>query len=161
MGSPGFLHVAEITRGHLLLQMGRLDDAFAVLNGRFDPHGPPVATVMDATGVVALGRLALHTGDGRQVRQTTEIAKAMLNESTPGVRRHAAWLLSLQATADGDPRQAHQWLCAMGEPERRHVLSRLWPDLADEPQMVRMALAVGDRELAESAVADANRRAEL
>ena len=132
-----------------------------MLNGRFDPHGPPVVTVMDASGVVALGRLALHTGDGRQVRQTSEIAKAMLNESTPGVRRHAAWLLSLQATADGDPRQAHQWLCAMGEPERRHVLSRLWMDMADEPQMVRIALAVGDRELAESAVADANRRAEL
>jgi DNA-binding CsgD family transcriptional regulator len=160
-GFSWFLHVAEITRGHLLLEMGRLDDASVLLNGRFDPRGPPVVTVMDATGVVALGRLALHTGDERQVRQMTEIAKGMLNESTPGVRRHAAWLLSLQATADGEPRQAHQWLCAMGEPERRHVLSRLWPDLADEPQMVRMALAVGDRELAESAVADANRRAEL
>ena len=160
-GFSWFLHVAEITRGHMLLQLGRLEDAAVVLDGRFDPHGPPVVTVMDATGVVALGRLALHTGDGRQVRQTSEIAKAMLNESTPGVRRHAAWLLSLQATADGDPRQAHQWLCAMGEPERTHVLSRLWPDMADEPQMVRMALAVGDRELAESAVADANRRAEL
>ena len=132
-----------------------------MLNGRFDPHGPPVVTVMDASAVVALGRLALHTGDGRQVRQTSEIAKTMLNESTPGVRRHAAWLLSLQATADGDPRQAHQWLCAMGETERTHVLSRIWPDLADEPQMVRIALAVGDRELADSAVADANRRAEL
>jgi DNA-binding CsgD family transcriptional regulator/DNA-binding Lrp family transcriptional regulator len=160
-GFSWFLHVAEITRGHLLFQMGRLDDASVVLNGRFDAHGPPVVTVMDATGVVALGRLALHTGDERQVRQTTEIAREMLNESTPGVRRHAAWLLSLQATADGDQRQAHQWLCAMGEPERRHVLSRLWPDLADEPQMVRIALAVGDRELAESAAEDANRRAEL
>jgi DNA-binding CsgD family transcriptional regulator len=85
----------------------------------------------------------------------------MLNETTPGVRRHAAWLLSLQATADGDARQAHQWLSAMGEPQRRHVLSRLWPDFADEPQLVRMAVAVGDRELAASAVADASRRAEL
>jgi DNA-binding CsgD family transcriptional regulator len=85
----------------------------------------------------------------------------MLHESTPGVRRHAAWLLSLQAAADSGPRQAHQWLCAMGEPERRHVLSRHWMDMADQPQMVRIALAVGDRELAESAVADANRRAEL
>jgi DNA-binding CsgD family transcriptional regulator len=85
----------------------------------------------------------------------------MLNESTPGVRRHAAWLLSLQATADGDPLQAHEWLCAMGEQERRAVLHRLWMDMADEPQMVRIALAVGDRELAESAVADANRRTEL
>ena len=151
-GFSWFLHVAEITRGQMLLQLGRLEDAVRCCsNGRFDPHGPPVVTVMDASAVVALGRLALHTGDGRQVRQTSEIAKAMLNESTPGVRRHAAWLLSLQATADGDPRQAHRWLCAMGEPERTSVLSRLWMDIADEPQMVRIALAVGDRELAERA----------
>jgi DNA-binding CsgD family transcriptional regulator len=160
-GFSWFLNVAEITRGQMLLQLGRLEDAFVVLDGRVDPNGPPVVTVMDASGVVALGRLALHTGDGRQGRQTSEIATAMLNESTPGVRRHAAWLLSLQAMADGDPRQAHKWLCVMGEPERRHVLRRLWMDPADEVQMVRMALAVGDRELAESAVADANRHAEL
>jgi DNA-binding CsgD family transcriptional regulator/DNA-binding Lrp family transcriptional regulator len=160
-GFSWFLHVAEITRGQMLLQLGRLEDLAVVLEGRFDPHGPPVVTIMDASGVVALGRLALHTGDVRQVRETSEIAQAMLNESTPGVRRHAAWLLSLHATADGDPQQAHQWLCAMGRPERSQVLSRIWPDLADEPQMVRNALAVGDRELAESAVADANRRAEL
>ncbi len=119
---------------------------------------------MDAAGVVALGRLALHTGDGRQVRQTSEIAKAMLNESTPVVRRHPAWLLSLQAKADGDPqRQAHRWLCVMaGELERRACAAPvLWMDMADEPLIVRMALAVGDRELAETAAADAGRRAEL
>jgi DNA-binding CsgD family transcriptional regulator len=116
---------------------------------------------MDAAGVVALGRLALHTGDARQSRQTSEIAEAMLNESTPGVRRHAAWWLSLQAAADGDHQRAHQWMGAMGEPERKQLLSRLWPDLADEAQSVRMAVAVGDRELAESGVATANRRAEL
>jgi DNA-binding CsgD family transcriptional regulator len=160
-GFSWFLHVAEITRGQMLLQLGRLEDASVLLNRRFDPHGPPVVTVMDASGVVALGQLALHTGDGQQVRQMTEIAKAMLNESTPGVRRHAAWLLSLQATADGDLQQAHQWLRAMGESERKHVLQRLWMDMADEPQIVRIALATGDRELAESAVADAIRRAEL
>jgi DNA-binding CsgD family transcriptional regulator/DNA-binding Lrp family transcriptional regulator len=160
-GFSDFLHVTEITRGHLLLQLGRLADASLMLDGRFDPHGPPVVTVMHATGVLALGRLALHTGDERQVRRTSEIAKMMLNETTPGVRRHAAWLLSLQATADGDARQAHEWLCAAGEPERKHVLARLWPDLADEPQIVRIALAVGDHALAESAVADTSRRAEL
>jgi DNA-binding CsgD family transcriptional regulator len=160
-GFAYFLHVAEITRGQLLLQMGRLEDASLMLAGRFDPHEAPVTTPMDAAGVVALGRVALHTGDSRQVRRTSEIAKAMLTESTPGVRRHAAWFLSLQATADGDPRRAHQWLCAMGEAERKQLLSRLWPDVADEPQLVRMALAVGDRELAESGVADAKRRAEL
>ncbi|MEA2197616.1 MAG: hypothetical protein QOJ25_1667, partial [Solirubrobacteraceae bacterium] len=156
-----FLHLAEASRGHLLLQMGRLDDAAVVLNGRFDLHGPPVVNVVDATGVVALGRLALHTGDGRHARHTGELARAMLNESTPGIRRHAAWLLSLQAAADGDPRQAHRWLCALDETERRHVLTRVWPDFADAPQLVRIAVANGDHELAESAAADANRRAEL
>jgi DNA-binding CsgD family transcriptional regulator len=160
-GFSWFLHVAEITRGHMLLQLGRLEDVSVLLNGRFDPRGPPVVTIMDASGVVALGRLALHTGDVRQVRQTNEIARAMLEESTPGVRRHAAWLLSLQATADGDPQLAHEWLSAMGGPERAQVLSRIWADVADEARMVRIALAGGDRELAESAVADANRRAQL
>jgi DNA-binding CsgD family transcriptional regulator len=160
-GFSSFLHVAELTRAQMLLQLGRFEDLSVVLDGQFDPHGPPVVTVMDATGVVALGRLALHTGDVRQARQTSEIAQTMLEESTPGVRRHAAWLLSLKATADGHPQQAHEWLCALGSQERTHVLSRLWPDLADEPEIVRIALAVGDRELAESAVADANRRAEL
>jgi DNA-binding CsgD family transcriptional regulator/tetratricopeptide (TPR) repeat protein len=160
-GFAYFLHVAEITRGQLLLQMGRLDDASLMLGGRFEPHESAVTTPMDASGVVALGRLALHTGDDRQTRQTSEIARGMLNESTPGVRRHAAWLLSLQATADGDPRRAHHWLCATGEPERKQLLSRLWPDVADEAQMVRMAVAAGDRELAESAVADAHQRAQV
>jgi DNA-binding CsgD family transcriptional regulator len=160
-GFAHFLHVGEITRGQLLLQMGRLEDASLMLEGRFDPHLARVATPMDAAGVVALGRLAIHTGDGRQLRQTSALAKTMLNESTPGVRRHGAWLLSLQAAADGDPRQAHQWLCATGEPQRRHVLSRLWPDFADEAQMVHIAVAAGDLELAESCVAEAQRRAQL
>jgi DNA-binding CsgD family transcriptional regulator len=160
-GFAVFLNVGEITRGHLLVQMGRLDDASAVLTGLFDPHGPPVVTVMDATGVTALGRLAIHTGNRRQTRQTNEIAKQMLDESTPGVRRHAAWLLSLQATADGDPHKAHEWLCAMGSSERTHVRERVLPDFADEPLIVRTALAVGDHELAENAVAVADQRAEL
>ena len=120
-GFSWFLHVAELTRGQILLQLGQLEDTAILLDGRFDPHGPAVTTTMDAAGLVALGRLALHTGDGRQVRQTTEIAKAMLSETTPGVRRHAAWFLSLAAAADGDPHQAHQWLCAMGNRERREV----------------------------------------
>jgi DNA-binding CsgD family transcriptional regulator len=49
----------------------------------------------------------------------------------------------------------------MAEPSRKDMLSRLWPDVTDGPQLVRMALGSGDRELAETAVDDANRRAEL
>jgi DNA-binding CsgD family transcriptional regulator len=160
-GFAYFLHVGEMTRGHLLVQLGRLDEASAMLEGRFESREAPVSTPMDASGVVALGRAALYAGDSRNVRQTSEIAQTMLGESTPGVRRHAAWLLSLQATADGDAQRAHEWLRAMAEPSREHMLSRLWPDVTDEPQLVRMALASGDRELAETAVDGANRRAEL
>jgi DNA-binding CsgD family transcriptional regulator len=49
----------------------------------------------------------------------------------------------------------------LGEPERKQLPPRVWPDLADEARLVRMAVAVGDDELAESAVANASRRAEL
>jgi DNA-binding CsgD family transcriptional regulator len=156
-----FLNVAEIWRGQLLLQMGRLYDAGVMIHGRFGPQGQVVVTVLDANGVVALGRVAIHTGDSRQLRQMVQIATTMVDEPTPGVRRHAAWLLSLEASADGDPRRAHRWLCAMGEPERKHLLPRLWLDVGDEAQMVRMALAVGDQELAESSAEQAGNRAHL
>jgi DNA-binding CsgD family transcriptional regulator len=158
-GFSGFLHVGEITRGQMLFQLGLLQDAEALMDGRFDARGPAVSTSMDASAVAALGRLALHTGNGRQLRQMTEIARKMMDETTPVVRRHAAWLLSLEATAEGNPREAHRWLCAMGKSERKNVLTRLWPDLSDEPQLVRIALAVGDRELVDHAVALADYRA--
>ena len=159
-GLAFFLNVAEIWRGQLLLQMGRVYEADAVLDGRFSPE-TPVVTVLDAAGVVALGRVAIHAADGRQRRVVSELARAMLNESTPGVRRHAAWVLSLQASADGDAAAAHRWLCAIGREERLQTLPRLWTDITDEAQMVRMAIAVDDLELAEFAAAQAHARAEL
>jgi DNA-binding CsgD family transcriptional regulator len=141
--------------------MGRLYDANAMLQGRFGSQSGSVVTVLDACGVVALGRVSIHIADDRQLRQMVDIAAGMLEERTPGVRRHAAWLLGLRATADGDPGGAHRSLCAMGEPERKDLLPRLWFDVADEAQMVHMALAVGDRELAESAADRSDRRAKL
>jgi len=66
-----------------------------------------------------------------------------------------------KADADGDSHSAQQWIRAIGDPERLEILPRLWADVSDEVQMARLALAVGDRELAESAVAAAERRAAL
>jgi DNA-binding CsgD family transcriptional regulator len=156
------LHVFETWRGRELLQMGRLQDAAAVLDGRFKPEDAGlVVGVGDAAGVVALGRAALHTGDARHSREAGEIAQAMLDQSAPAVRRHAAWLLALQAMADGDPASAHQRLCALGEEERKSILPRFAMDLTDEAHLVRIAVAAEDLELAESAVIAAERRAEL
>jgi DNA-binding CsgD family transcriptional regulator len=85
----------------------------------------------------------------------------MLRSGVPGIERHAAWLLALQAQAAGDPARARRRLTALGETERLSLFPLFPLDPADDPQLVRIALASGDRELAESATADAERRAEI
>jgi hypothetical protein len=120
-----------------------------------------VVSVLDAAGVGALGRVALHTGDRSLARQAAEIAHVMLDQSVPSVRAHAAWLLALQAMADGDPPGAHRWLCALGEDERMSILPLFPMDVADEARLVRIALAAQDHELAVHAVASVQRRSAI
>ena len=142
-----------------LLQAGRLPEATAVLADHFTAAAAhQVVGVLDAAGVVTLGRVGLHTGDRSQARRATEIALVMLNQSAPSVRHHAAWLLALQAMADGDAPGAHQWLCALGEAERMSILPLFPMDVTDDARLVRIALAVEDHELAVSAAASAQRR---
>jgi DNA-binding CsgD family transcriptional regulator len=156
------LAVFETGRGRQLLQMGRLQDAAAILEEHFTLDvAHQVVSVLDAAGVAALGRVALHTGDRGLARQATEIAHVMLGQSAPSVRRHAAWLLALQAMADGDPAGAHRWLCALGEDERMSILPLFPMDVADEPRLVHIALAAQDHELAVHAAASARRRSAL
>jgi DNA-binding CsgD family transcriptional regulator len=156
------LHLFENNRGRQLLQAGNLADAAAALEGRFSPDDAHlVLSVLDADAVVVLGRIALHTGDQRQTELTSAIAQVMLGSGVPGVERHAAWLLALQAQAAGDPAQARRWLTARGEEERLSLFPLFPLDPADDPQLVRIALDARDRELAESATAGAERRAEI
>jgi hypothetical protein len=117
--------------------------------------------VGDGAAIVALGRIGLHTADRRLIRQMSELAKVMLEESSPGVRRHATRLLALLAMDQGDATAARERLCALDIEERRSTLPRLPIDLTDEIQLVRIAIAAGDRELAEHGVAPAERRANL
>ena len=154
------LQLFEGNRARQLLQQGQLADAAAALEGRFGPDDARlVVSVLDADAVVVLGRVALHTADQRQAALTAAVAKGMLDSGIPGVQRHAAWLLALQAHAAGDPGQARAWLAALGESERLSVLPLFPFDPADDPQLVRIAMACGDLELAESAVDTAERRA--
>jgi DNA-binding CsgD family transcriptional regulator len=156
------LAVYETGRARQLLQMGRLPDAAAVLEEHFTLEtARQVVSVLDAAGVAALGRVALHTGDQGHARQASEIAHVMLEQSAPSVRRHAAWLLALQAMADGDPPGAHQWLCALGKDERMSVLPLFPMDIADEPRLIHIALAAHDSELAVNAAASAQQRSAL
>ena len=156
------LQLLEASRARQLLQLGNLADAAAALEGRFSPDDAHlVLSVLDADGVVVLGRIALHTADQRQTELTSAIARVMLRSGVPGIERHAAWLLALQAQAGGDPAQARRWLTAQGETERLSLFPLFPLDPADDPHLVRIALASGDRELAESATAGAERRAEI
>ena len=156
------VHVFETWKGQHLLHLGRLDEANAVLEGRFhlaDAH--LIVGVLDAASVVALGRTKLHIGDERGADEVAEIAKVMLTTTAPVVRRHAAWYLAVHAMTAGDPDQAYRWLCALGETERLSLFPLFPMEVADDPLLVRMALTAGDSELAKAVTELAARRHEL
>jgi DNA-binding CsgD family transcriptional regulator/tetratricopeptide (TPR) repeat protein len=153
------LQLFETNRARQLLNLGRLTDAAAALEGRFRPEDAHlVVSVLDAEAVVVLGQVALHTADPRQAELTSAVARGMLTSGVPGVERHAFWLLALQAQAAGDPAQARRWLAARGEKERVRVFPLFPHDPADDPQLVRIGIASGDPELAESAATGAEQR---
>jgi DNA-binding CsgD family transcriptional regulator len=156
------IHMFECWRGRHLLQMGRLDEANAALEGRFqrsDAH--LVVGILDAASVVALGRIKLHRGDERAAGEIAEIAEVMLDTSAPAVRRHAAWYLALHSAGTGDVDAAHRWLSALGKEERLSLFPLFPVEITDDPQLVRIAVAAGDEELARGVTTLAERRHEL
>ncbi len=156
------LSIFETGRGRQLLQMGRLADAAAALEGQLTVDlAPQIVSVLDAAGVGALGRVAIHLGDPGLSRLAREIAKVMLGQSAPSVRRHAAWLLALQEMAAGDAAGAHEWLRALGEEERLSIVPLFPMDVADEARLIHIALAAHDDELAAHAADAAQCRARL
>jgi DNA-binding CsgD family transcriptional regulator len=155
-------HMFETWHGRMLLRTGRLSESLAVLEGRFAlEDGTHAAAVLDAAGIVALGRLAIHTGDTRQARRLGDIAQVMLAQGTPAVQRHAGWLLAIFAMAEGNAEAARRWLRAPVGPGGRPILPRFPLDVADDVQLARIALATQDDELAELALSNSRRRAEL
>jgi DNA-binding CsgD family transcriptional regulator len=154
--------IFETGRGRQLLQMGLLADAAAALEGQLPvDKAPHIVSVLDAAGVVALGRVAMHLGDPDLSRQARDIAQVMLGQSAPSVRRHAAWLLALQEMAAGDPARAHEWLRGLGDEERLSIVPRFPMDVADEARLIHIARAGRDDELARHAAHAAQRRAQL
>lgn len=152
----------ETWHGRMLLRAGRLPEALAVLEGRFAlEDGTSAAAVLDAAGIVALGQLAIHTGDARQARRLGHIAHVMLEQGTPAVRRHARWLLALLALAEGDSQGARDWLHPPGDAAGQPIVPRFPLGISDEVVIARVALAAKDSELAQMALASSQRRAEL
>jgi DNA-binding CsgD family transcriptional regulator len=134
----------------------------ATLEGRFDPRRDhQIFGSLYAAGVVALGRAAIHVGDERITRETAGIAAVMLRQGTPSTRRHAAWLLALQAMAAGDPRGARDSITQVETTRVQPILPLFPMDVADEPHLVRIALAADDAELVNATVTTAEARAAL
>jgi DNA-binding CsgD family transcriptional regulator len=156
------LRMFETLKGRQLLQTGRLAEAATALEGRYnleDAHR--VVGMLEAPNVVALGKVRIHTGDDSRAYEIAEIAKVMLGASAPGVRRHAAWYLALHAMSHGKSADAHDWICAPGHDDRFSLFPLFPFEIADDPQLVRIAVAVGDNELAQSVVETAEHRSEL
>src|SRR5882762_5590056 len=152
----------ETWHGRILLRTGRLSEALAVLEGRFAlEDGTHAAGVLDAAGIVALGRLTIHTGDTRQARRLGDIAQVMLEQGTPAVQRHAGWLLAIFAMAKGNAESARRWLRTPAGPDFPAILPRFPLDIADEVLLTRIGLATHDDELAQLALLNSRRRAEL
>ena len=150
----------ETWRGRQLFQTGSLADAAAALEGRFDAAGDrSVAGALYAAGVVALGRVAIHTDDQRQRRATTALARTMVADGTPAERAHGGWLLALGAMADGKPADARAALDAAAPGSAGRITPFHPMDVTDDPQLVRIALAAGDARLAADIVASAQERA--
>jgi DNA-binding CsgD family transcriptional regulator len=117
--------------------------------------------VLDAAGVAALARLALHSGDAHQIRRLTDAAHVVFERGTPAVRRHASWVLALFAAARGDRASAHRWSRAPNLEDGRPLLPRFPVDVTDEVHLARIAISAGDGEMAGQALATVRRRTEL
>jgi len=149
-------------RGCRLLQVGRLSEAAAALDGvvaAMEKATP--ASSLDVQAAVASGRVAMHTGNEPQVRKCAAIARALLEEGARLGQCAGAWLLALIALGEGDAAAARAHLCALGEAERLTIVPLNPMDVTDEVPLARIAMAAGDSELAASAVATARERRRL
>jgi DNA-binding CsgD family transcriptional regulator len=146
-----------------LLQRGQLTDAGAVLEGALASASVDLAlAIPDAAGLLALGQVAVHTGDEQLTRRCTSIARATLAAlAYDDSRRHITWLLALQALARGDAAGARDELRAAVEEGPAVLLPVLARQMGVEPQLVRLSLAAGDQPLADRAVREAEERARL
>ncbi|MDP4509296.1 helix-turn-helix transcriptional regulator [Nonomuraea turcica] len=146
-GQANLLRLWGIARCRVYLDAGRLADARAeaeAVLAMSDELGP--RSFDDATVRYVLGRVALHTGDPRELARGREFADALMQVEAGQTRRAGAWLAAQAAADDGDHARAMELTAEGGRSYYRPTSSLSHPaDPADEPVLVRMALRAGDR----------------
>jgi DNA-binding CsgD family transcriptional regulator len=151
----------ETCKGRQLLQRGRLAEAAVALEGRFSLEDADRVVGGEAPNVVALGKLKIHGGDDAGAQEVAEIAKLMLRVGAPNVQGHGAWYLALHAMSQGKADEARDWLCACGHANRLKLFPLFPFEIEDDPQLVRIAVAASDGQLAERTIEQAEHRCEL
>jgi DNA-binding CsgD family transcriptional regulator len=153
------LYIFETSNGLLHLQAGKLPDAADALEGLLTVgDAATVGGIIDASNLSALVQLRIHAADERGARDAMRMCERMLASTAPGVCRHAVWGLASHAMALGHPEQAYARLCTLGESERTSILPLFPHDIANDAELIRIALAVDDAELVARAVAAAEER---
>ena len=157
------LSIFETGRGRQLLQMGRLADAAAALEGQLTVDmAPQIVSVLDAAGVVALGTRRHTHGRPGPVSAGPGDGPGDARPERP--ERTSSRRLAARVAGNGRrrrPARAHERLRALGEDERMGIVPLFPMDVADEARLIHIALAAQDDELAAHAADAAQRRAEL
>ena len=153
------MHIWLAWRGRHLFQAGRLDDGRANLDAALAMADVGGANVANAAALLTLGRIGLHTGDDRLVATAHQLGAERLDLRLPSMRQSLNWLRALEAAAHGDPARALAYLTTGDDDEPGNGLPSLPRDITDDTQLVRIALAAGDRARALDTVERAERRA--
>lgn len=157
-GRAWAVHIWLAWRGRLLFQAGRLDDGRANLDAALAMADVGGANVANAAGLLTLGRIGLHTGDDGLVATAHRLGAERVDQRLPSMRQSLTWLRALEAAAHGDPTRALAYLTT-DEDEPGNGLPSLPRDITDDTQLVRIALAAGDRARALHTVERAEQRA--
>ena len=153
------LHIFETWKGLQALETGRLADAAAALEGRYQPaEADRIVSVINAAALAGLGRVRIRTADTRGAREVAGMCRVVAKAAAPAPRRHATWFLATLAMSSGDTRGAHEHLCSQGTDERLAIFPLFPHDVGVDPELVRIAMAVEDDELVAHAVAVAEQR---
>jgi len=158
-GRAWAVHIWLAWRGRHLFQAGRLDDGRANLDAALAMADVGGANVANAAGLLTLGRIGLHTGDDRLVATAHQLGAERLDQRLPSMRQSLNWLRALEAAAHGDPIRALSYVTTADDDELGSGLPSLPRDITDDTQLVRIALAAGDRARALNTVERAERRA--
>jgi DNA-binding CsgD family transcriptional regulator/tetratricopeptide (TPR) repeat protein len=143
----------DFSRGRMLFQLGRLDDARAALEGILATEVGAGVSVIDLAGLVALGRVGIHQGDRSLLARALDLIAPSLSAGEPGQRRHAAWLTICAGVAGGEHASAQAALAGLDEESSGSVLPSHPTDHADPITLLRLALRVGDDRLVRDACA--------